>query len=92
MSYHPVTSENGPGSAGNAPRPDTEEVPLDAAQTLCHEAALSGFAPIEGQTIKGDPATAREQLAPRFRNMTDEDLITSLALLQAVTRPAAAGQ
>jgi hypothetical protein len=54
--------------------------------------AENGFAPIEGQTIKGDPATAREQLAPRFRNMTDEDLITSLALLQAVTRPAAAGQ
>ena len=27
VSYHPATSENGPGSAGNAPRPDTEEYP-----------------------------------------------------------------
>ncbi len=51
--------------------------------------AENGFTAVGEHTTKADVATAREQLAPRFRNLTDEDLITALALIQAVTRPAA---
>ncbi len=51
--------------------------------------AENGFAAVGTQTTEAAPAE-RAQLAPRFRHLTDQDLITALAVIQAVTRPGAA--
>lgn len=45
-----------------------------------------GFAAVGGQTTTADPVIAREQLAPRFRTLTDQDLTTPTAVIQAVPR------
>jgi hypothetical protein len=50
----------------------------------------NGFAFVGGQTAKANSVIDRSQLAPRFRRMTDQDLITSSALIQAVPRPTGA--
>jgi hypothetical protein len=54
--------------------------------------AENGFATVGRQTKEGIPAATRAQLAPRFRDLTDEDLTTAAAVIQAVTRPAGAGR
>ena len=48
--------------------------------------AENGFAAVGGQQTKADPVIAREQLAPRFRHLTDQDLTTPTAVIQAVPR------
>jgi methyltransferase family protein len=48
--------------------------------------AENGFTFVGGQTAKLDSHIARQELAPRFRHLTDQDLTTSSALLQAVPR------
>ena len=45
--------------------------------------AENGFASVGGQTTKADPIIAREQLAARFRHLTDQDLTTPTAVIQA---------
>jgi hypothetical protein len=50
--------------------------------------AESGFAFVGGQTCCSESALARADLAPRFRHLTDQDLTTSSALIQAVPRAA----
>jgi len=50
--------------------------------------AENGFAFVGGQTARSDSQIARGELAPRFRHLTDQDLSTSSALIQAVPRPA----
>jgi hypothetical protein len=49
--------------------------------------AENGFAFVGGQIAKADSGLAAGQLAPRFRHLTDQDLTTSSALIQAVPRP-----
>jgi len=50
--------------------------------------AENGFAFVGGQTTKSESHLARADLAPRFRHLTDQDLVTSSALIQAVPLPA----
>jgi hypothetical protein len=50
----------------------------------------NGFAFVGGQTAKAESHIERSALAPRFRRITDQDLITSSALIQATPRPAGA--
>ena len=49
--------------------------------------AENGFATVGSQTTEATPAE-RAQLAPRFRHLTDQDLSTAVAVIQAATRPA----
>jgi hypothetical protein len=49
--------------------------------------AENGFAFVGGRTAHADSPIARRQLAPRFRDLTDQDLTTASALIQAVPRP-----
>jgi hypothetical protein len=52
--------------------------------------AENGFRIVGGQRTNADPVIAREKLAPRFRQqLTDQDLTTPTALIQAVPTPAA---
>jgi hypothetical protein len=46
--------------------------------------AENGFAHVGGGTVKLDSPITKDQVAPRFRHMTDQDLTTSSALIQAV--------
>jgi hypothetical protein len=46
----------------------------------------NGFVFVGGQTAKAESHIDRPALAPRFRHMTDQDLITSSALIQAIPR------
>jgi hypothetical protein len=46
----------------------------------------NGFALVGGQTTKARPVIPREQLAPRFRDLTEEDLTTPTAVIQAIRR------
>jgi len=48
--------------------------------------AENGFDFVGGQTARLDSSFASPQLAPRFRHMTEQDLTTSSALIQAVPR------
>jgi hypothetical protein len=48
--------------------------------------AENGFAFVGGQTARLDSSFASPQLAARFRHMTEQDLTTSSALIQAVPR------
>jgi len=41
---------------------------------------------VGGQTTKAKPVIPREQLAPRFRDLTEEDLTTPTAVIQAIRR------
>jgi hypothetical protein len=50
--------------------------------------AENGFAFAGGQTAHLESRIARSELASRFRHLTDQDLIISSALMQAVPRPA----
>jgi hypothetical protein len=52
--------------------------------------AEHGFAIVGGQTAKSESHIERSELAPRFHALTDQDLITSSALIQAVPRVAGA--
>jgi len=52
--------------------------------------AENGFTAVGGQATRADPVIARERLAPRFRHLTDQDLTTPTAVIQAVPCPAAA--
>jgi hypothetical protein len=52
--------------------------------------AENGFAFVGGQTAKAASQIDRAALAPRFRDLTDQDLVTSSALIQAVPRAAGA--
>jgi hypothetical protein len=52
--------------------------------------AENGFSFVGGQTAKLESHLERPDLAPRFRHLTDQDLTTSSALIQAVPRPAGA--
>ena len=52
--------------------------------------AESGFAFVGGRTARADSQVTPEELAPRFRHLTDQDLTTASALIQAVPRPAGA--
>ena len=54
--------------------------------------AENGFTVVGSQTTEGAAETARAQLAPRFGHLTDQDLTTALAVIQATTRPAGAGR
>jgi hypothetical protein len=54
--------------------------------------AENGFVAVGGQQTKADPVFARDQLAPRFRHLTDQDLTTPTAVIQAVPRAAGAGE
>jgi hypothetical protein len=52
--------------------------------------AENGFTALAGQPTKADPIIARARLAPRFRDhLTDQDLTTPTAVIQAVPAPAA---
>ena len=44
----------------------------------------NGFTFVGGQTAKVESQIGRPALAPRFRHLTDQDLITSSALIQAI--------
>ena len=48
--------------------------------------AENGFAALGGQMTKAKPVIAREKLASRFRHLTDQDLSTPTAVIQAVPR------
>ena len=48
----------------------------------------NGFHVVGGATTRSDSQIVRAQIAPRFRDMTDQDLIISSALIQAVPAPA----
>jgi hypothetical protein len=52
--------------------------------------AENGFVAVGGQQTKAEPVIARDQLAPRFRHLTDQDLTTPTAVIQAVPRPTGA--
>lgn len=47
----------------------------------------NGFVAVAGQLARANPVIAREQLAPRFRGLTDQDLTTPTALIQAIRAP-----
>jgi len=49
--------------------------------------AENGFTFVGGRTAKAESHIVREELAPRFRHVTDQDLTTASALVQAVPRP-----
>ncbi len=53
--------------------------------------AENGFAHVGGQVATSESHVARGELAPRFRHLTEPDLVTSSALIQAVPRPAGSG-
>jgi hypothetical protein len=48
--------------------------------------AENGFALMGGRTVEADSQIARDNLAPRFRHLTDRDLTTASALIQASPR------
>jgi len=50
--------------------------------------AENGFAFMGGQTANLESHLERSTLAPRFQHLTEQDLTTSSALIQAVPRPA----
>jgi len=47
----------------------------------------NGFLAVGGQTTKADPIIERQRLAPRFQGLTDQDLTTPTALIQAIRAP-----
>jgi hypothetical protein len=53
--------------------------------------AENGFTVVGSETTEGAAETGRAQLAPRFSHLTDQDLTTTVAVIQATTRPAGAG-
>jgi hypothetical protein len=54
--------------------------------------AENGFLAVGGQTTTAQPIIARDRLAPRFRQLTDQDLTTPTAVIQAVPAQAAAAE
>ena len=54
--------------------------------------AENGFLAVGGQTTTAPPIIARDRLAPRFRQLTDQDLTTPTAVIQAVPAQAAAAE
>jgi hypothetical protein len=48
--------------------------------------AETGFTTVGAQPAKRDPVFSREQLAPRFRNLTDEDLTTPTVVIQSIPK------
>jgi hypothetical protein len=50
--------------------------------------AENGFTTVACQTATAPSAAVRKKLAPRFRNLTDQDLATPSAVIQAVPSPA----
>ncbi|HMF43453.1 MAG TPA: methyltransferase domain-containing protein [Polyangia bacterium] len=52
--------------------------------------AENGFTFAGGATVRSDSLIERGELASRFRHLTEQDLITSSALIQAVPHPAGA--